>query len=66
LFVGAYAEEKASVNVEMNRWYTIRFFMQASEMKLYEPGHIRAVLERFPYLDSLQGEVLERLVEKFG
>jgi 3-oxoacyl-ACP reductase-like protein len=25
LFVGAYAEEKASVNVVMNRWHTVRF-----------------------------------------
>ena len=25
LFAGAYAEEKASVNVVMNRWHTVRF-----------------------------------------
>jgi hypothetical protein len=66
LFVGVYAGEKASVNVEMNRWYTIRFFVQASKMKLHEPGQIRAVLKRFLYSDSLQGEALETLVEKFG
>lgn len=66
LFVGAYAEEKASVNVEMNCWHTVRFVVQASKMKLHEPGQIRAVLERFLYSDSLQGEVLETLVEKFG
>ena len=38
LFVGGYAEEKASVNVEMNRWRTIHFFVQASKMKLHELG----------------------------
>ena len=64
--VGAYAEEKASVNVETNSWHTIRFFVQVSKMKLHEPGQIRAVFERFLYSDSLQREVLETLVEKFG
>jgi hypothetical protein len=36
LFVGAYAEEKASVSVKMKCWHTIRFFAQASKMKLHE------------------------------
>ena len=35
-------------------------------MKLHELDQTRAVLERFLYSDTLRGEVLEMLVEKFG
>jgi hypothetical protein len=66
LFVGAYAEEKASTTGEVGRWHTIRFFVQAAKMKLRGVGQIRAVLECFLYSDKFQGPTLRTLEENFG